>query len=102
MKDLSRWFKTLQMRESGASYAEIGRTLGVSSSRAKQLVEKARKERSSTMLPLDARTQNCLKRYGIVFNSREELRELFVTLRESRTVSPRLLRQIERWLELDW
>ena len=102
MKDLTRWFKTLQMRESGASYAEIGRELGVSSARAKQLVRKARKERSSTTSPLDARTRNCLKRHGVVFSSREELRALYAALHDKKTVNPRVLRQIERWLDLDW
>ena len=102
MKDLAKWLKTLQMRESGASYAEIARALGVTILRAKQLVRKARRERSSVTSPLDARTRNCLERHGVVFNSREELGALYLFLRDKKAVSPRVLRQIERWLELDW
>lgn len=86
------------MRESGASYADIGRVLGVSAERARQLVEKARKKRSTATPPLDARTRNCLKRHGIPFNSREELRPYFVALRDRKALGPKALRQIERWL----
>lgn len=102
MKDLTRWLKTLQLRESGATYAEIARTLGITAARAKQLVRKARRERSSTTSPLDARTRNCLERHGIVFDSREQLRSLYALLHAKKTVRPKVLRQIERWLELDW
>ena len=102
MKDLTRWLKTLQLRESGASYGEIARALGVTSARAKQLVRKARRERSSTTYPLDARTRNYLERHGVVFDSREDLRTVYASLHEKKTVKPRVLRQIERWLDLDW
>jgi hypothetical protein len=89
------------MRESGASYTEIGRVLGVSAQRARQLVEKARRSRAAATRSLDARTRNYLQRNGIVFSSREELRAILQVLREKKALGPKALRQIERWLEFD-
>lgn len=101
MKDQNRWFQTLQMRESGASYSEIGRVLGVSAQRARQLVEKARKNRATAARSLDARTRNYLERNGILFNSREELRSILHAMPDKKALGTKVLRQIQRWLELD-